>query len=87
MDVLKRDKKMRQGVMYFAVLQDEANLRGVPKPVDETLVAEASEYLSDDPLFAARWPRRYLDRANLQPAQTNWPARAPHTRGAASGWP
>jgi 3-dehydroquinate synthase len=43
MDVLKRDKKMRQGVMYFAVLQDEANLRGVPKPVDETLVAEASE--------------------------------------------
>jgi 3-dehydroquinate synthase len=53
-DVLKRDKKVRQGVLYFAVLQDEANLRVVPKPVDETLVAEVSEYLSDDPLFAAR---------------------------------
>ena len=40
--------------MYFAVLHDEGDLRIVPKPLDETLVAEVSEYLDGEPLFAAR---------------------------------
>jgi len=53
-DTLKRDKKVRKGVMYFAVLHDEGDLRIVPKPLDETLVAEVSEYLDGQPLFAAR---------------------------------
>jgi 3-dehydroquinate synthase len=53
-DVLKRDKKVRKGVMYFAVLHDEGDLRIVPKPLDESLVTEVSEYLDGDPLFAAR---------------------------------
>ncbi|EHB49720.1 3-dehydroquinate synthase [Mycolicibacterium rhodesiae JS60] len=53
-DVLKRDKKVRNGVMYFAVLHDEGDLRIVPKPLDEVLVAEVSEYLDDEPLFATR---------------------------------
>ncbi|MCV7408073.1 3-dehydroquinate synthase [Mycobacterium florentinum] len=53
-DTLKRDKKVRKGVMYFSVLHDEGDLRIVPKPLDEALVAEVSEYLDDEPLFAAR---------------------------------
>ncbi|AXN44265.1 3-dehydroquinate synthase [Mycobacterium marinum] len=53
-DTLKRDKKVRKGVMYFAVLHDEGDLRIVPKPLDEALVAEVAEYLDGDPLFAAR---------------------------------
>jgi 3-dehydroquinate synthase len=53
-DTLKRDKKVRKGVMYFSVLHDEGDLRIVPKPLDETLVAEVSEYLDGHPLFAAR---------------------------------
>ena len=53
-DVLKRDKKVRKGVMYFAVLHDEGDLRIVPKPLDDKLVAQVSEYLDADPLFAAR---------------------------------
>lgn len=52
-DTLKRDKKVRKGVMYFAVLHDEGDLRIVPKPLDEKLVAEVSEYLNGAPLFAA----------------------------------
>jgi 3-dehydroquinate synthase len=53
-DTLKRDKKVRNGVMYFSVLHDEGDLRIVPKPLDDALVAEVSEYLNGDPLFAAR---------------------------------
>lgn len=53
-DTLKRDKKVRKGVMYFAVLHDEGDLRIVPKPLDETLVAEVAEYLDGTPLFASR---------------------------------
>jgi 3-dehydroquinate synthase len=53
-DTLKRDKKVRKGVMYFAVLHDEGDLRIVPKSLDEALVAEVSDYLNGDPLFAAR---------------------------------
>ena len=53
-DTLKRDKKVRSGVMYFAVLHDEGDLRIVPKPLDDTLVGEVSEYLDAEPLFAAR---------------------------------
>jgi 3-dehydroquinate synthase len=53
-DTLKRDKKVRKGVMYFAVLHAEGDLRIVPKPLDETLVAEVTDYLDGDPLFAAR---------------------------------
>jgi 3-dehydroquinate synthase len=53
-EVLKRDKKVRMGTMYFAVLHDEGDLRIVPKPLDENLVAEVSEYLDGDPLFAVR---------------------------------
>lgn len=53
-DTLKRDKKVRKGVMYFAVLHDEGDLRIVPKPLDDKLVAEVSEYLHGEPLFAAR---------------------------------
>ncbi|MHA7653210.1 3-dehydroquinate synthase [Mycobacterium sp. ML4] len=53
-DTLKRDKKVRKGVMYFAVLHDEGDLRIVPKPLDDTLAAAVSEYLDGDPLFAAR---------------------------------
>ncbi|OBK96480.1 3-dehydroquinate synthase [Mycobacterium asiaticum] len=52
-DTLKRDKKVRKGVMYFAVLHDEGDLRIVPKPLDEALVAEVSEYVNGNPLFAA----------------------------------
>lgn len=53
-DTLKRDKKVRKGVMYFAVLHDDGDLKIVPKPLDETLVAEVSEYVDGKPLFAAR---------------------------------
>ncbi len=53
-DTLKRDKKVRKGVIYFAVLHDEGDLRIVPKPLDDTLVTEVSEYLDGEPLFAAR---------------------------------
>lgn len=53
-DTVKRDKKVRKGVMYFAVLHDEGDLRIVPKPLDEKLVAEVVEYLDGEPLFAAR---------------------------------
>lgn len=53
-DVLKRDKKVQKGIMYFAVLHDEGDLRIVPKALDEALVAEVSEYLDGNPLFAAR---------------------------------
>jgi 3-dehydroquinate synthase len=53
-DTLKRDKKVRKGVMYFSVLHDEGDLRIVPKPLDETLVAEVAEYVDGNPLFAAR---------------------------------
>jgi 3-dehydroquinate synthase len=53
-DTLKRDKKVSKGVMYFAVLHDEGDLRIVPKPLDEKLVDEVSEYLNGKPLFAPR---------------------------------
>ena len=53
-DALKRDKKVHKGVMYFAVLHDQGDLRIVPKQLDDALEAEVSEYLADDPLFAAR---------------------------------
>ncbi|SOX53587.1 3-dehydroquinate synthase, partial [Mycobacterium ahvazicum] len=53
-DTLKRDKKVRNGVMYFSILHDEGDLRIVAKPLDEALVAEVAEYLDDEPLFAAR---------------------------------
>lgn len=53
-DTLRRDKKVSKGVMYFAVLYDEGDLRIVPKLLDETLVAEVSEYLDGEPLFVAR---------------------------------
>ena len=52
-DTLKRDKKVRQGVMYFSVLHDEGDLRIVPKPLDDALVAEVAEYLAEAPLFVA----------------------------------
>lgn len=50
-DVLKRDKKVRNGVMHFAVLHDIGDLRIVPKPLDETLIAEVAQYLAGEPLF------------------------------------
>ncbi|OBJ55203.1 3-dehydroquinate synthase [Mycobacterium asiaticum] len=53
-DTLKRDKKVRNGVMYFSVLHDEGDLRIVAKQLDDTLVTEVSEYLDGSPLFAAR---------------------------------
>jgi 3-dehydroquinate synthase len=53
-DTLKRDKKVRKGVMYFSVMHDEGDLRIVPKPLDEALVAEVAEYVDGNPLFAAR---------------------------------
>ncbi|MBY0440524.1 MAG: 3-dehydroquinate synthase [Mycobacteriaceae bacterium] len=57
-EVLKRDKKVRNAVMHFAVLYDIGDLRIVPKPLDETLVAEVSEYLAGEPLFIGQAPGR-----------------------------
>lgn len=53
-DTLRRDKKVRNGVMHFAVLQDEGSLTIVPRQLDESLVTEVAEYLNGTPLFAAR---------------------------------
>jgi len=49
--MLARDKKVENGLMYFAVLHDSGDLRMHPKSLDGDLIHLVQKYLDDSPLF------------------------------------
>lgn len=47
-DMLRRDKKVAQGKMHFAVLKSEGNLVILPRALDNALIAQVGTVLSGD---------------------------------------
>lgn len=50
-DMVARDKKAANGLMYFVVLVDEGEFQIVPKPLDDDLRALVAQYLETDYVF------------------------------------
>ena len=53
-DQLKRDKKVSNGFMHFAVLESEGKFMMLPRPLDAELESLVAEYLETDYAFAGR---------------------------------